>query len=477
MDTSNTSPARPEPFDLARPRRIHVVAVGGAGMSAIATLLAEGGHTVSGSDVVEGPNLAPLRALGVDIHIGHDADNVGAAELLVASTAVPDDNVEITEARNRGVPVMRRREFLGSFAAQTPFLAVGGTHGKTTTSSLLAVALRGAGAEPSWLLGAPVPALDGAASLGAGPWMVLEADESDGSFLAGPRAGALLTNAEPDHLEYWSGWENLAEAFAAFMVETQGPIVACADDPGSASIGESVGAVLYGSAAADGEAVRSDLGYAMTDLRLDTRGSQFTLRSPHGHHEVTLLLPGAHNALNATGALALAGELGVDLDLAASALSSHTGLYRRFEYRGMAAGVEVVDDYAHLPTEVRAALAAGSDSGWERLVVVFQPHRYSRTQALWSEFGSAFAAADVLVLTDIYPAGEEPREGVTGRLIFDAVLADGGPDLVWAATLDDAVVALERLLAPGDLLMTVGAGDVRVVGDMVLESLGGGAER
>jgi UDP-N-acetylmuramate--alanine ligase len=390
----------------------------------------------------------------------------------VASTAVADHNPELVEARRRRIPVQRRREFLGSFAARTPFLSVAGTHGKTTTSSMLAVALRGCGVDPSWLIGAPVPALGGAASLGAGAWMVLEADESDGSFLAGPRAGALLTNAEPDHLEFWGGWEELQAAFLRFMVETDGPVVACADDAGSLALAERAGAVLYGASDGPG-AGRAGLRYQMASLEAGSRGSVFELRAPGGTHRVSLALPGAHNALDAVGALALAGELGLDLAAACDAMADHTGLHRRFEHRGNAGGVEVVDDYAHLPTEVRAALRAGADGGWNRLVVVFQPHRFSRTEALWREFGDAFDRADVLVLTDIYPAGEEPREGITGRLLIDAVNRAGGPEPVWAPTLDEAAGPLAGLLSPGDLLMTVGAGDVRDVGDMVLAALGG----
>ena len=447
------------PFDLSFPRRVHIVAVGGAGMSGIATLLAEGGHRVSGSDVVDGPTLPALRGSGVQVHIGHSAANVGDAEVVVASTAVAADNAELVEASGRGIPVMRRRQFLPAFAALKPFLSVTGTHGKTTTSSMLAVALRGTGVDPSWLIGAPVPALGGAAALHSGPWMVLEADESDGSFLSGPRAGAILTNAEPDHLEFWGGWEELRSAFATFMVGTDGPVVACLDDPGSAALAEGSGAVGYGTGTGR---------YSMSRLDLSREGSRFVVDTPIGRLQVTLGLPGEHNASNALGALALVGELGLDLDAAAEALAGHTGLHRRFERRGSVSGVEVVDDYAHLPTEVRAALAAGANSGWERLVVVFQPHRYSRTEALWSEFGDAFAAADVLVLTDIYPAGEEPRAGVSGRLILDAVRRSPGPEARWAPTLEDAADVLDELLAPGDLLMTVGAGDVRDVGDMVL---------
>jgi UDP-N-acetylmuramate--alanine ligase len=450
-------------FDLGHPRRVHVVAAGGAGMSAIATLLAQGGHVVTGSDAVDGPALEPLRRLGVRVHVGHDADLVAGAEVLVASTAVAEDNPELQRAHRDGIAVMRRREFLDAFAVAQPFLSVAGTHGKTTTSSMLAVALRGAGEDPSFLIGAPVPALGGAAALGAGRWMVIEADESDGSFLAGPRAGALLTNAEPDHLEYWGGWDELRRAFADFLSGTQGPAVVCSQDPGSASLGKELGLSNYGTS--EGST------YRMVDLSTTAEGSRFNLLSEGGSVAVELLMPGVHNALNAAGALALLGELGLDMAAGVAALREHTGLHRRFEHRGEAGGVRVVDDYAHLPTEVRAALAAGRQSTNGRLVVVFQPHRYSRTAALWREFGPCFGDADVLVLTDVYPAGEPPRPGVSGMLVVDAA-REAGASPRWAPSLAEVVELLEGELRPGDLLMTVGAGDVRDVGDRVLRALG-----
>ncbi|MFZ4519151.1 MAG: UDP-N-acetylmuramate--L-alanine ligase [Microthrixaceae bacterium] len=450
--------------DLGVPRRVHVVAAGGAGMSAIATVLAQAGHHVTGSDAVASAALDRLRDQGVEVHVGHDAAHVAGAELVVASTAVAEDNVELVAARAAGVPVLRRIDLLPALAARQPFLSVAGTHGKTTTTSLLAVALRGAGEDPSFLVGAPVPALGGAAAYRPGRYFVIEADESDGSFLSGPRAGALVTNVEPDHLEYWGGWAQLQDGFRRFLSGTDGPRVVCADDPTAAALGAEVGAATYGTAA--------DATHRLVDLELGPRGSQFALHGPGGPVTVDLPLPGLHNALDAAGALALVAELGLDLAGAAAALSGWDGVARRFEHRGSAAGVEVVDDYAHLPTEVRAALAAGRSGGWPRVVAVFQPHRYSRTEALWREFGAAFDDADLLVLTDLYPAGEAPRPGVTGKLLVDSVLDhDPWRALAWMPSLDDVVGYLVGVLRPGDLLMTVGAGDVTTVGDRVLEGL------
>lgn len=450
-------------------RHVHVVAVGGAGMSGLATLLVGAGHTVTGSDAVDSPVLDRLAELGVRTWVGHDASHIrDGVDAVAASTAVADDNPELVAARERGVPVLRRVDLLPSLAALKPLLSVAGTHGKTTTSSLLAQALRGAGEDPSFLIGAHVPSLGAAAAWRPGRWLVLEADESDGSFLAGPRAGALVTNVEPDHLEHWGGWEALRAGFRDFLAGTDGPRVVCADDEASAALATEVDASTYGtSEGAD---------HRMTDVELGSAGSSFTLRGPRGSVRVELGVPGLHNATNAAGALALVSMLDLDVAAAAAALRDWTGVARRFERRGEARGVTVVDDYAHLPTEVRAALAAARSAEPRRVVAVFQPHRFSRTQALWRDFGDAFDDADLLVLTDIYPAGEAPREGVTGRLLVHSVL-DRHPwrRLAWMPTLDDVVSYLVRELRPGDLCMTIGAGDVRSVGDRVLAELGGGA--
>lgn len=447
-------------------RHVHVVAVGGAGMSGLATLLVGAGHTVTGSDAVASPVLDGLEEQGVRTWVGHDPSHVGAdVDAVAASTAVAEDNPELVAARERGVPVLRRVDLLPSLAALKPLLSVAGTHGKTTTSSLLTQALRGAGEDPSFLIGAHVPSLGAAAAWRPGRWLVLEADESDGSFLAGPRAGSIVTNVEPDHLEHWGGWDALRAGFREFLGGTDGPRVVCADDEGSAALGDEVGAASYGT---------SELAdHRMTDVELGARGSSFTLRGPGGPVRVELAVPGLHNATNAAGALSLVAMLDLDVAAAAAALGEWTGVARRFDRRGEAGGVVVVDDYAHLPTEVRAALAAARSARPRRVVAVFQPHRYSRTQALWQDFGDAFGDADVLVLTDVYPAGEAPREGVDGRLLVHAVL-DRHPwrRLAWMPTLDDVVAYLVKELRPGDLCMTVGAGDVRSVGDRVLAELG-----
>lgn len=451
---------------LDEPRRIHIVAVGGAGMSAIARVLVEAGHDVSGSDAVAGPRLAPLAELGVHISVGHEAANVAGVDAVVVSTAVSEDNVEVIAARKAGTGVFTRREFLPALARQQPLLSVSGTHGKTTTSSMLAVALRGAGVSISWLIGADVPALGAAAAHHDGPYLVLEADESDGSFLAEPRAGALVTNLESDHLEFWGDWEALRMAFVDFVAKTAGPVVLCADDPGSAGLLESAGrddVITYGTT--------EDSDVRMVGLSEDRHGSHFDIVTVESTHRVSLPMPGRHNALNATGAIALVGALGHDVPAAIAALGSHSGVHRRFETRGISAGVEVLDDYAHLPTEVEATLGAAKSRASGRVVAVFQPHRYSRTQSLGTSFGGSFAAADVVVITEIFPAGEQPRPGVSGRVVHEAIESRHPGEVHWAETLQDAVELLLELLGPGDTLVTVGAGDVREVGDLVLGGL------
>ncbi len=453
------------PVDLGRPRRLHVVGVGGPGMSACAVLLAEDGHRVSGSDWHETAALASVRAAGVDVTVGHDGALVAGVDAVLASTAVPEDNPEVVAARAVGIPVLRRLDLLPAVGERHPFVAVAGTHGKTTTAALATVALRGAGLDPSFLIGAPVGSLGAAAGIRSGRLLVLEADESDGTFLVGPRAASLLTNVEADHLEYWGSMEALEDGFAAFLEGTDGPCVVCADDPVARRLGLAVDASTYGTA--------PDASFRIDGLQLGRSGVRFELVDPDGARvPVDLPLPGLHNARNAAGALAVATVVGADLPAAAESLREFAGVARRFEVLGTAAGVTVVDDYAHLPTEVRSVLAACRSGGWSRVVAVFQPHRYSRTQRHWHEFGAAFDDADVLVLCELYPAGEAPRPGVSGELLLEAVASTGRRSpLVWQPTLDDVVGYLLDELRDGDVLVTVGAGDVTTVGPRVLDGL------
>jgi UDP-N-acetylmuramate--alanine ligase len=451
-------------FDLARARRIHVVGIGGAGMSAIAGVLARMGHVVSGSDLKPSANIERLRALGVAAHVGHDASLVDGVDAVTVSTAIPAHNREVQTATDRGIPVLRRAEMLAAIAGSRRTIAVAGTHGKTTTASMLALALTEAGLHPSFIIGGEVNEIGGGAAWDSGEWFVIEADESDGTFLELPVEIALVTNVEPDHLEHYGDVDGLVAAFADFLGGASGLRVVCADDPVAARLGRAAGALSYGECA--------DADYRVVDLRADRGGSTFSL--VHGGARVgaaRLPVPGRYNALNAAGALVTALELGAPFTATTRALARFGGVARRFEFRGERAGVTFVDDYAHLPGEVRAVLGAAREGDWKRVVCTFQPHRYSRTAALWRDFGSAFDDADLLVVTEVYPAGEAARPGVSGRLVVQAVLDhDPTRKVAWLPHRADVVRYLRAALRDGDVCMTLGAGDLTSLPDELLRA-------
>ena len=458
-------------LDLSAPRHLHVTNVGGAGMSAVATLLAEMGHRVTGHDPsTDSPFVPPLVALGIDVVGGPPPANLpDGVDAVVVSTATPTDHPQVVAARERGIPVWHRSGALAAMTARRTTVAVAGTHGKTTTSALLASILAGAGLDPGWVVGAGIPGLGHSATWGGEGPLVVEADESDGTFLALRSAAVLVTNVEPDHLEHWGGEPALRAAFVRFVAGSAGPALLCADDAGAiALVDASAEPVTYGTAPG------SD--YQIVDVVAEGTGVGFTL--VHGDERVLVSVPaapGLHNARNAAGALAAAHRLGVPLATGADALGSFRGVARRFEVRGEAGGVLFVDSYDHLPTEVAAALAAARSGPWRRVVCCFQPHRYSRTAALGSSFADAFEDADLLAVTDVYAAGEEPRPGVTGKLVVEAVL-DAHPwkAVAWLPSLDDVVAYLRTVLRPGDLCITLGAGDLTSVPDRLIDALGGG---
>lgn len=454
-------------LDLGARAAIHVVGVGGAGMSAIATVLAAMGHQVSGSDLKSSPGLERLRARGVMVSIGHDAANLPeGVDAVTISTAIPARNPEVVAARERGVPVLRRAQVLAAIAATRRCVAVSGTHGKTTTSSMLALVLVQAGMRPSFIIGGEVNEIGTGAVWDDGEWFVVEADESDGTFLELGAEARVVTNVEPDHLEFYGGFESLVAAFDRFLAEATGPRLVCADDDLAARLGRAHGATTYGtSEGAD---------YQMVDVRTARASAAFTLR--HGGEVlggVQLPVPGAHNARNAAAAIVAGMLLGASFADGCAALGRYGGVARRYQFRGDVAGVTFVDSYDHLPTEVAAALSAARSGGWKRIVCVFQPHRYSRTAALWATFADAFDEADVLVVTDVYSAGEAPRPGVTGMLIAGAVL-DAHPwrRLVYLPKRGDLVPFLRTELRPGDLCLTLGAGDLTSLPDEVQAALG-----
>ena len=439
-----------------------MVGVGGAGMSAIASVLAAMGHRVTGSDLKSSPVTERLAAQGVAVSVGHRAEHVGDVDAVTFSPAVAERNPELAEARRRGIPVLRRATVLSAIAATRRAIAVAGTHGKTTTSSMLALVLVEAGLQPSFLIGADVNEIGTNAAWGSGEWLVLEADESYGTFEELRPEVAAVTSIEPDHLDHYGTFAALREAFERFMAGTTGPSVVCADDATARSAGLQVGAHSVGLA--------PDATYPMSAVEQGRSSVAFTLAGPTGEvGRISLPMPGLHNARNAAVAAVSALEIGVPFRAVAAALARFAGVPRRFEFRGEARGVTFVDDYAHLPSEVRAVLAAARAGDWGRVVAVFQPHRFTRTAALAEEFGSAFGDADVVVVTDVYGAGDPPIPGVTGRLVADAVAARRpGTDVRYAPTADDVAAEVAGLLAPGDLCCTLGAGDLTLLPDRLL---------
>lgn len=465
--------ADPTALSLRDPRRVHVIGAGGAGMSAIATVLLAMGHRVTGSDAADSQPLRRLAAAGARVQVGNAPDLVEGADVVVRSTAIPDTDPDVRAAAARGLKVWRRADVLSAICRLRRTAAVSGTHGKTTTASMLAVTMQGLGWHPSMIVGGDISGVGpGARWDPSGEWFVVEADESDGTFVELAAEAVIVTSVEPDHLEFYGGMAGLERAFERFVAEPEGPAVVCADDPGAARLTRLAGragpaVITYGTdPAAD---------FNITDVELGRRDAAFWLSEPGGAAvPVRLAVPGLHNVRNATAVVALVRALGAGLADAASAIGEYRGVGRRFERRGEAGGVDFVDGYDHLPTEVAAAIATARSGGWSRVVTVFQPHRYSRTQALWRQFGNAFAGADVVVITGIYPAGEQPRPGVTGELVFQAVRDSGAnPEVHYAADLDRAAELVAELLRPGDLCLTLGAGDITTLPDRLLAAMDG----
>jgi|TARA_B100001750_G_scaffold115324_1_gene90986 UDP-N-acetylmuramate--alanine ligase len=451
--------------DLSVPTQVHVIGIGGAGMSAIAEVLTTMGHRISGSDLKASAGLERLRALGVEVYIGHDAAQVGDAEYVTRSTAIPDSNPECIRALEEGRPLLSRAQMLGAITRFRRTVAVAGTHGKTTTASMLALALRGADLRPSFVIGGDVNEIGTGAAWDDGDLFVVEADESDGSFLELAPRLAVVTNVDPDHLEYHGSFEALRVSFDHFTGGVDGPVVIGIDDV--------EGAALADRARRAGVDVRTvgtaaDADWSIGELRESWEGVSFILMGPTTASDprlsITLPVPGLHNARNAASAAVLALLVGAEPDSVADALARFGGVARRFEQRGRVAGVVLVDDYAHLPAEVVATVRAARSGNFARLVAVFQPHRFSRTEALWSSFGSSFEGVDVLFVTDVYPSGEAPRPGVSGHLLVEAVQRDlPHLDVRYTVRRDDLLDALMDELRPGDLCLTMGAGDLTSV--------------
>ena len=456
--------------------RVHLIAIGGAGMSAVARLLLARGLPVSGSDSADSPTLESLRDSGARVFVGHDAAHLADVDTVVVSSAVRDDNVELAAARAAGLRVLHRSQALAALMGGSRRVAVAGANGKTTTTSMLVVGLAAAGADPSFASGGEIAQLGTNAALGDGPAFVVEADESDGSFLAYRPDVAVVTNVQPDHLDFYGTTEAVEAAYASFAesVTPGGLLVACHDDPGSRRLAD--------AARAAGRAVVT-YGYAPgSDLRVAaTTSSGLGTRSELTHAGVDrvldLAVPGEHNVMDACAAY-LAAVVGLDADPEAvlAGLAGFAGARRRFEVRGEVDGVTVVDDYAHNPAKVAAVVGTASEivrrAGHGSLRVVFQPHLYSRTRDFAEAFARALAPADQVVLLDVYGAREQPVEGVTSALVGDPLRALPGERTVLVGpTRDEAVAALAGAARPGDLVLTVGAGDVTALAPLVVEAL------
>ena len=443
---------------------VHFIGIGGAGMSAIAKVLIERHIPVTGSDLKRSPAATVLEAMGARVHIGHDATNIEGAGVVVVSSAIRSSNPELAAAREAGIGVLTRGEALAALLGEHRSIVVAGTHGKTTTTSMIVSILRAGGIDPTYLVGAGLNDSGTNARSGASELAVAESDESDGSFLLLAPSVAVVTNVEEDHVDHWSSLEDLRAAFDRFMASATATLVVPASDDALVTSARATGRETWTfGPEADVQAI---------DVLSSGTTSTFTLVARGQQAQVRLRVPGSHNVSNALAATAACLSVGVDLAAVAQGLGDYSGVERRFQFRGEACGISVIDDYAHHPTEVRATLAAANDGPWDRVVAVFQPHRYSRTSAFAQAFGDSFEHADRVVLTDVYGAGEEPVPGVTGKLISDAVCsALPGRPVAYLPHRDELVSYLHKSLRPGDAVLTMGAGDVTSLGDELLARL------
>jgi UDP-N-acetylmuramate--alanine ligase len=462
---------------LGKTRQVHFVGVGGIGMSGIAELLANLGYGVSGSDVKRSVVTDRLATLGVKVAIGHAAANVGDADVVVTSSAVRTTNPEIVEAQRRQVPVIPRAEMLAELMRLRFAVAVAGAHGKTTTTSMIALVLERAGLDPTAVIGGRLSAFGSNARLGRGELMVAEADESDRSFLKLFPSIAVMTNIDHEHLENYGGFDDLKQAFVDFAnkVPFYGSVVLCLDDAHLASVMPAITRriVTYGLDAPDADVTATDVhlapfGATATIKRRARRAEDRKTLATLG--DLTLNVPGRHNLQNALAAIAVGAELGLSFDRIAAGLRDFSGAERRFEVRGEPKGILIVDDYGHHPTEIAAVLAAANTLS-RRTIVVFQPHRYTRTAHLMDAFGPALAAADHIILMDIYPAGEDPIPGATLDALAASIRRAIDVPLDVAPTLDDAVAAVRRTALGGDVVITLGAGSIGTLPDRLIEAL------
>jgi UDP-N-acetylmuramate--alanine ligase len=455
--------------DLGAVGRVHMIGIGGAGMRNLARLLLARGIAVSGSDMKESAGLGELERTGARVWVGHDAAHVDETDAVVISSAIREDNPELEEARRRGLAVWMRAQALAAAAADQRAIAVAGTHGKTTTTSMVALVLERAGLDPTYVIGGDPNESGSGARSGAGGLFVAEADESDGSFLLMRPAVGVVTNVEVDHVDFYPGGLGEIEAAFTAFAERCDLVVVCADDE-----------VAIRAVAASGTAMVTYGTAAGADVRLEVEsvgpgGATGAVALSGDRQALRLRVDGAHNLLNAAAAVAVGRAVGVAPAVAADALGDFSGVHRRFELRGVVRGASFYDDYGHVPTELAVTLDVARRTGPERLVAVFQPHRYSRTQALWRELATSLVEADLVLVTDVYGAAQDPIPGVTGKLVVRG-LADAAPGkrVVYLPHRGDVVEFLDREVREGDLVVTMGCGDVWMLGDAAVDRIRGG---
>ncbi|WP_303691717.1 UDP-N-acetylmuramate--L-alanine ligase [Megamonas hypermegale] len=450
-------------------RKLHFVGIGGVGMSAIAEVMLDKGYEISGSDLSESEVVQKLRAKGAVIYKGHAAANVEGKDAIVLSSAIHQDNPELVQAKKLGLKIFHRSDILAFLLNAAKGIAVAGAHGKTTTSSMISVVLEHAGVDPTILIGGFVDYLNGNAKLGKSDYLVAEADESDGSFLKFYPHIAVVTNIEDDHMDHYGSMENIIKAFIQFVQnldKENGLAVLCFDNENIRNIAPQLDR-RYISYALEHEA-----DYTAADIVADGPQTTFTVvYKGEKLGAVTLNIPGRHNVLNALATIAVCHKLGLSIEAIAAGFAVFTGTKRRFQTKFRNDDVWIVDDYAHHPTEIQTTIKAARQTNPKRLVVAFQPHRYTRTQLLRKEFGSCFKGADVLILTDIYAASEESIPGVSGRTIVDEVKAQTGVDAVYIEKLADIAPWLEQNRRKGDLIITMGAGNIYTVGETLADGL------
>jgi UDP-N-acetylmuramate--alanine ligase len=453
---------------LQKKHRVHFVGIGGIGMSGIAEVLLNLGYAVTGSDLHESEVTGRLRKLGAQVFIGHEEDNLAAnPSVVVISTAVKYSNPEVLEARRRHIPVIPRAEMLAELMRMKYGIAVAGSHGKTTTTSMIAAVLSTAGLDPTMVIGGQVHMLGTNAKMGQGEILVAEADESDGSFLLLSPTIAVVTNIDREHMDFHQTMERLNESFLDFInkIPFYGLAVLCLDNAYVRALLPKVRKrfATYG--------LSSDADFSAQDLQIKPAGVEYTVL----HHakplgKLRLCLPGRHSATNALAAVTVGYELQIPFSQVAEALDAFTGIHRRFEIKGEPQGIMVIDDYGHHPAEIQATISAIRDS-WKRpLTVIFQPHRFSRTHDLFDEFLTAFEGADRLVLTEIYAAGEDPIDGVTSEVLYQAIKRKGHMEVELIADKGEIVRQLAGKLNPGDIVLTLGAGDIYKVGEALVEA-------